>query len=274
MEGKRVHIDGEETQYIIYEDSSLFNTSTGRWLKGTYHRNEYHSYQLFIKGKEKSYSSHVLVGQAFLPNPNGLPVIHHKDGDKHNNHVDNLEWVSLSENTQPQNIFNKPTPTTSEYLSQDLDLNVWSPIKQAPNYYINRLGVIVNSKTKLILKQSNRNGYSRLCIAGKQYSVHRLVYETFVGEIKGVIDHIDGNKQNNSLDNLRDISQSENMTNAQQKGHKGQKKVHQYTLDDVFVKEFSSLTNAAKAYGVTYAAIRSAALRNGTSCGYKWKIVD
>ena len=41
---------------------------------------------------------HICVALAFIPNPNGLPCINHKDGNKANNRVDNLEWCSHAEN--------------------------------------------------------------------------------------------------------------------------------------------------------------------------------
>ncbi len=41
---------------------------------------------------------HRLVAMAFVPNPGGLPVVNHKDGDKGNNHADNLEWCSAAQN--------------------------------------------------------------------------------------------------------------------------------------------------------------------------------
>ena len=49
-------------------------------------------------GKQKSYRTHRLVAQAFIDNPNNLPEINHKDEDKTNNNVDNLEWCDSKYN--------------------------------------------------------------------------------------------------------------------------------------------------------------------------------
>lgn len=48
----------------------------------------------------KSFQIHKLVASLFIPNPRNKPCINHKDGDKHNNNADNLEWCTHSENTQ------------------------------------------------------------------------------------------------------------------------------------------------------------------------------
>jgi len=50
-------------------------------------------------GIAKSYLIHRLVAETFIPNPYKKPCINHIDGDKANNHVSNLEWVTYQENT-------------------------------------------------------------------------------------------------------------------------------------------------------------------------------
>lgn len=49
---------------------------------------------------KKPYSVHRLVAEAFLPNTNNLPIVNHKDSNKQNNCVDNLEWATASDNSK------------------------------------------------------------------------------------------------------------------------------------------------------------------------------
>jgi hypothetical protein len=51
-------------------------------------------------GVHKDFFVHRLVAEVFIENPEGKPAVNHIDGDKKNNHFNNLEWVSYSENTR------------------------------------------------------------------------------------------------------------------------------------------------------------------------------
>lgn len=58
----------------------------------------YRSITLHDSGKRRYFLIHRLVAEAFLENPHGFPQVNHKDGNKQNNCVNNLEWCTNSEN--------------------------------------------------------------------------------------------------------------------------------------------------------------------------------
>ena len=264
---KKYCYNNEETNYSISEDGIIKNDKTGRIITGTDKSCEYIKTSLTINGVVKTFQVHRLVAETYLPNPDNLPIVHHKDGNKHNNNVSNLQWATYKENIETGK-----KKRFGTYID-DIDNNSWKDIPFLSGYKVNQEGKILNINTKKTLVGTYRNGYIRVSIKGKSYSVHRLVYETFNGKIPKnmVLDHINGIRDDNRLENLRCVSQSENMYNAQKNGHKGQHPVKQYDLNMNFIKEYPSCSAAAKEFNVSYRAISSAADRHGTSCGYYWE---
>jgi hypothetical protein len=105
--GQEFEIWKDIDEYVgIYKVSSLGRIIRTQKTKGTKGnniltpiKNESGLYvHLYNKGNNKRFKIHRLVGKSFLLNPENKPEINHKDGNRWNNNVDNLEWATSSEN--------------------------------------------------------------------------------------------------------------------------------------------------------------------------------
>jgi hypothetical protein len=86
--GYSVTSDGD----VRREGNKVSTTSDGRGYLKVFAYNE--------NGEKKSLKIHRIVALAFIKNPDNLPVVNHIDGDKHNNRLSNLEWVTFVDNTR------------------------------------------------------------------------------------------------------------------------------------------------------------------------------
>lgn len=86
----------EHPRYMVSNFGRVLNARTQRILKQCVNSAGYK--KVVLNGKNKYV--HRLVADAYVQNPNGLPEVNHKDGNKWNNTVENLEWVSKSDNAK------------------------------------------------------------------------------------------------------------------------------------------------------------------------------
>ena len=124
-------------------DRNIFNGKTlakkrGKTMKSYVVRNGYVSTRLSKNGEVKNCLVHRLVAMAFIPNPNNLPQVNHKDENKQNNHVDNLEWCDRLYNNNygtakarhsASKKENPPNAILYEYENEVHSLKEWAKIK-------------------------------------------------------------------------------------------------------------------------------------------------
>ena len=174
----------------------------------------------------------------------------------------------------------------------------WVKIKRNDNYSINELGQVRNDVTNRIKKShlNKQNGY--YCVdlyrnnKCKKVTIHRLLAEAFIPNIdnKPTVDHIDGDRVNNSIDNLRWATYSENNSRFKTSGVRSEKVTvtkyiekrkkrgggHESWVGVGEVIQFNSITETAKCFGTTVSNI-SLMLNKGTigkrgiTRGYQFK---
>ena len=86
--------------YYIYDNGDVLNVTTNKILKGSIGEHGYKYYRLSKNNEKTMFYAHRLVAEAFIENPNNYSIVNHKDGDKTNNNVENLEWITQSENVK------------------------------------------------------------------------------------------------------------------------------------------------------------------------------
>ena len=242
--------------YYIYDNGDVLNISTNKILKGSIGENGYKYYRLSKDNNKTMFYAHRLVAEHFLENPNLLPIVNHKDGNKLNNQLSNLEWVSYSENTKHAHDNNLIKQVSKrEYYKEDLENEQWKQIYDY-NYSVSTYGRVRNDNTLLLLKPSLTCGYYKVRLSKngivKDMIIHNLVYCVFHDMLNipdgYVIDHINACKTDNRLENLRLITLSENVKAAlyDTKTNSSCKKVEQLTLTDKHIAYFNSVAEAAR----------------------------
>ena len=130
--------------YIVYSDGTVYSVRRNKFLKpGLNKTTGYKNIELI----GKTFTIHRLVAEAFIPNPDNLPQVNHKNLDKSDNRIENLEWVTARQNTNhrykskyPGSCFNKRQGKYVSYIRVNkklIFLGYYNTPQEASEKYIN-----------------------------------------------------------------------------------------------------------------------------------------
>lgn len=145
----------------------------------------------------------------------------------------------------------------------------WKPCLNYENYEISNLGNIKNKNNKILKTHFCNSGYKKIVLHNgknkrKTYTIHRLVMLTFKpNEIfeKATVNHKDGNKLNNNLDNLEWCTQKENLQHAFKIGLIKHNKTYKLKEEDIpkikdLFDKLKNYTQVGKEFGISDNAVR------------------
>ena len=158
-------IKGYENIYEVSDQGRVKSLKFGkeRILKPLRTQKGYLRVSLCKNGEHKMYMVHRLVAQTFIPNPDNLPEVNHKDEDKTNNSVQNLEWCSSKYNanfgTRTKRISDKCSKMVLQFTKDGEFIREWKSIMDVQR----NLGYY--------------NGYISSCCTGKRKSAYNFIWK-------------------------------------------------------------------------------------------------
>ena len=337
--------------YPNYEVSSfgnIKNKTTNKILKSSLNCSGYYRYTLINNIKQKTVLAHRIVAETFIQNPENKPTVNHKDRNKINNNLENLEWATHLE----QNLHKSKSKIIRCYAlnvtricsKTNIILESYDSLKKASEWVINnnlskiknndyksvmsKISAVINNKIhcntsfgykwsihkteiyedeiwkqipiyltnnikpyyisnygKIKIRKTIKhkfgiiNGYHVVSITKTHFYVHRLVALTFLEnpENKEFVNHKDGNKLNNLLENLEWATCLENNIHAIETGlSKRRIKVIQYDTNMNKIQEYNSIVECAKALNVSASCVSDncSGKYKSTKCGYIFRYAE
>ena len=163
-------------KYEVNHNGEIRHRIRKQVLKGRPNSAGYLYVNFNINGKRKNFAIHRIVANAFIPNPKHKPEVNHKDSNKANNRVENLEWVDSLENklhaykegTRQSYQQGKPV---QQFSKDGIFIKEWQSISEAAN----ELGCVVGAISNCALGRTKTSmGYVWKFVEGSTTKYSRI----------------------------------------------------------------------------------------------------
>ena len=160
-------IPGYEGLYEVSNKGNVRNVRRNKLLRLSKNNYGYIQVSLYKNGIKTGPKVHRLVAEAFIPNPDNLPMINHKDEDKTNNNVDNLEWcdVKYNNNYGTKNIRRSETLIKNGYWTglskEEWRKKYYEENKEKRKEYMREYRKVYRKKNKEKIREKNIEYYEK-----------------------------------------------------------------------------------------------------------------
>lgn len=209
MQGTKWRILPRNSSYIVSNNGEIAKVCRPHANKKGYLR-----LQPRMNGTSKVMFIHRAVGLAWIPNPKRKATINHRNMIVDDNRVVNLEWMTFNENRKHRDTGGTP-------VLDDSDIpELWRPVPGFDTYIASNKG----SVAKMMRPKVHDMGYLKIKIqynsARKDFYMQRLVAEAWIDDLEEdyIITHINGDRQDNRVSNIRVTTQSEVINKSIEKG--------------------------------------------------------
>ena len=132
-----------EGLYAVTSCGKVWSYKKNKFLTPILHSNilnaQYYRVFLYKAGKSTPYQVHRLVAEAYLPNPENLPIVNHKDENKFNNCLNNLEWCTyLYNNTYGTALIRNAEKHFKKIYCEELDRTYKSLTEASKDLHISK----------------------------------------------------------------------------------------------------------------------------------------
>ena len=180
---KQYNYKGTLTDYFVSTDGDIYSKKKGELykMKPTKSSRGYLKVRISVNGKVYNRNIHRMVAESFIQNPLDKPEVNHIDGNKKNNKITNLEWVTRKENADHAyntGLFGIGEDFPTSCITNDQCIQICE-LLQNTNLTLEKIGEMTGSSKRIVY--SILHGYTWKCIS-KNYNFSNRTFIKYAGD--------------------------------------------------------------------------------------------